>query len=98
MRRKGSKVKADPADRKLLTRDAAVHLFKRGMVLGLFNLLAFASLLKALSMADASIVIPIYSMYVIIPVLLTTLINGEVLTPKTTVAVVLSVAAIVIMQ
>ena len=72
--------------------------FTRGMILGLFNLIAFASLLKALVISDASIVIPIYSLYVVVPVLFSALLQNYVLTTNTVVAVVLSIAAIIMLQ
>lgn len=73
-------------------------IFKKGMFLGVFNLVAFSSLLYALSLNDASIVIPIYSLYIVIPVVLTAVLKGSELTPKTTVAVVLSIAAVIVIK
>ncbi len=70
----------------------------RGVWLGVFNLVAFACLLNALSLSDASIVIPIYSLYIVIPVLFAAVFQGEVLTPKTTVGAILSVAAVIILE
>lgn len=73
-------------------------IFIRGMCLGVFNFLAFASLLYALSLSDASVVIPIYSLYIIIPVILAAIIQGKELRQKTTVAVILSIAALIILE
>ncbi len=72
--------------------------FLEGMSLGILNLVAFSSLLYALSLNDASIVIPIYSLYIVIPVVFAAIFKGDELTPKTTVAVVLSIAAVIILQ
>ena len=70
----------------------------RGVWLGVFNLVAFACLLNALSLSDASVIIPIYSLYIVIPVLFAAVFQGEVLTPKTTVGTILSVAAVIILE
>lgn len=74
-----------------------ISTVRRGMLLGIFNLIAFACLLHALTLNDASIVIPIYSLYIVIPVILGAIINGDFLTSKTTVAVILSIAAIIVL-
>ena len=87
----------DPAER-MEFRSSIRMKFTRGMILGLFNLIAFASLLKALVISDASIVIPIYSLYVVVPVLFSALLQNYVLTTNTVVAVVLSIAAIIMLQ
>lgn len=73
------------------------NLFVRGMGLGLINLIAFACLLNALALTDASIVFPIYSLYIVIPILLATVVQGDKLTDKITVGVVLSVTALIML-
>lgn len=69
-----------------------------GLILGVLNLLAYYTLLRALSLGDASVVIPMHSLYMIIPILLFSILEGEKLTEKTTVAVVLSVVSIMILR
>ncbi len=73
-------------------------VFKKGMWLGVINLLAFACLLKALSLGSASLVVPIYSLHMVIPILMTVLFQGGKLTEKATVAIVLSIAAVFILE
>ncbi len=72
--------------------------FKTGLWLGTINLVAYACFLKSLSIGDASIIIPIYSLYVVIPVVLSTIIQGVKLEEKVAVGVVLSILAIIILR
>ncbi len=72
--------------------------FKKGLWLGLINFASYACLLKALSMGDASVIIPVFSLYIVIPLLLTTVIQGVKLTEKAIVAVVLSILAVIILK
>ena len=69
-----------------------------GLALGVLNLLAYGALLKALSLGNASVVIPIHSLYLVIPILLLAVVDGEKLTEKTTVAIILSVIAIMFLR
>lgn len=75
-----------------------IRVFKRGLLLGALNFISYASLLKALSLGDASVIIPMYSLYILMPVFLTIITQKEKLTEKTTVAVVLSILAIVMLK
>ncbi len=72
--------------------------FKKGVWLGIINFASYACLLKALSIGDASVIIPIFSLYIVIPLLLTCIIQGEKLTEKATVAVILSILAVMILK
>ncbi len=69
-----------------------------GLILGVVNLLAFGALLMALSLGNASVVIPMHSLYMIIPILIFSLVDGEKLTEKTTVAIILSVVSIMVLK
>lgn len=71
-----------------------IRYYKKGIVLGLINLIAFYSILTALSMKGASVVIPLYSLYILVPIILSTLINGYKLTERVTLASMLSILAI----
>ncbi len=73
-------------------------LLHRGIKVGLLNFIAFASLLQALVHGNASIVLPIYSLYTIVPILLSVIILNQKLTEKTTVGVILSIIAITILS
>lgn len=75
-----------------------IRAFKKGLWLGLLNFASYACLLKALSQDDASVIIPIFSLYIVIPILLSTIFQSVKLTEKATVAVVLSILAIIILK
>ncbi len=75
-----------------------IRCFKTGLWLGLINLCAYYCFLKSLSIGDASIIIPIYSLYVVVPVVLSTIIQGVELKEKVAVGVVISILAIIILR
>lgn len=78
---------------------AAVRpVFIRGALIGILNLFAYAALLQALSMADASVVIPMYSLYLIVPVLLATVFDGVRMSELTSMAILLSLLAMAILR
>ncbi len=72
--------------------------FGTGLRLGVVNLVAYGALLADLSVADASVVIPIHSLYIIVPILLAAIVDGEKLTDQVTTGVVLSVIAFMVLK
>ncbi len=69
-----------------------------GLALGVVNLGSYWCLLTALSLGSASVIIPIYSMYIIIPMVLASIIDGTKLTDRLTVGILLAVLAVTILR
>jgi uncharacterized membrane protein len=72
--------------------------FRRGCALGLVNLIGYACLLRALSVGDASIVIPIHSLYIVIPAGLAAVAQGRKLSERSTLGVIVSLLAVVALR
>lgn len=88
------KTKIDLGENYNVLSNSFIKYYKKGMVLGVVNLIAFLSLLMALSMKGAGVVIPLYSLYILVPILFNTLIDGHKLTERVTLASMLSILAI----
>ena len=73
-------------------------LFKKGAKLGILNLVSFSALLMALSIKEASIVIPLYSLFIIVPILLSGIFDEVKLSERITVGTILCVLSILVMS
>ena len=68
------------------------------MALGFLNAGAFFFLLHALSIGSASVVIPLHSLYIVIPALLAALLRGDTLSEQATVGIVLSITSLMLLK
>jgi uncharacterized membrane protein len=69
-----------------------------GIALGFLNAGAFFFLLHALSIGSASVVIPLHSLYIVIPALLAALFKGDTLSEQATVGIILSITSLMLLK
>jgi uncharacterized membrane protein len=83
----------DPAASVRELRRSVGGMFASGCVLGVVNLAGYLCFLSALKSGDASVVVPINSLSVVVPIVMATIFQGVVLTDRVACAVIMSLVS-----